>query len=213
MQPESASTDPMVPPPAAPQPQAPVGAIVAQPVPPPLPQRKGNCLSTILVSLLILMLLATAAGLGYWGYTLNNNLTKTKQDIVTLQGKHDKLVTDNASLTTDLTKTNADLDKSNTDLDKTGKDLTTTQGDLAKVQQSSKEVQDRITQTSKLMDVAVSIFVSNDTWAEIGQRVKGTNDTQLNSLWDKFFANKNNETWATFLNYLFTTISDNINKK
>ncbi len=214
MQPESTNTDGNIQPEAQVQP-TPVQSTPVQPVPTqsiPRVKRK-NPIGCILIGLLVFLLLGVIGGIGYWDYTLNNiNLPAAQRQLSTLQGKYDTLVSNNQKLTADLAKANSDLDKNNADLDKTGKDLTTVQGDLTKAQQSSKDTQDRLTQTSKLMDVVDSIMLENSNEVVVSVKVLLTKDTKLNELWLQYMKNKTRINLNIFFSYLLTITSDNLKK-
>lgn len=203
MQPESASTEPVVSPKAAPQPEVTRGAAIVQPVSPP--PAKKNAWVNILVGLLIFLLVASAAGLGYWDYTLNNNLTSTKNQTTELQGKYEKLQSNNKQLTSDLAQAKIDLEKATGDLKKI-------QGDLTDVDLDAKVVKARITTTTKLMDVVIATFVSDEKLPDLDKKIKATDDNKLISLWETFKKSGKQDDLNKFYDYLFTSISANLTK-
>jgi len=98
-------------------------------------------------SLILLLVIAVIClgGLGYWGYTLENDLTATRQQFAALQGKYASLESENNKLSTDLAQSNADLAQSNADLEKTKKELAASQKELNAKTKSIKDAVLRFT--------------------------------------------------------------------
>ena len=117
--------------------------------------------------LLLVMAVICLGGLGYWAYTLNNNLTETQQQLAALQGKYDSLESENNKLTTDLAKSNADLAQSNADLAQSNADLEKTKKELAA---SQKELNAK---TKSMKDAALRFTVLRKSLIPLTQTENG----------------------------------------
>jgi len=171
------------------------------------PAKSVNVLG-IVMSLFTILFLCVSAGLGYWAYTLNTDLTATKQSLDTLQGQYDGLQADNAALNSNIEQLTADLNQTKADLEKTQADLATTQGDLAKEQENSASLRERMDKTLQLVDVAIALWVNDETLKGVEKKVIATGDEHLKDLWDAFIANSTSKTFNAFEDYLYEAMAD-----
>lgn len=149
-------------------------------------------LGTVFGVVILCILLAAAAGLGYWAYTLNTQLTATQQQLASLQSDYDALKSSNDKLSSDYAKSQSDL--------------TTAQADLKKAQDLTKTQQTNMDITSKKVKVVEAIFWNKQNDSAIESLVKATNDSQLLTKWNKLKMSTTQANAVDFGDYLFSSI-------
>jgi len=166
----------------------------------PARQEKQNpvfaILGTVFGVVLLCILLAGAAGLGYWAYTLNTQLTTTQQQLASLQSDYNALKSSNDKLTSDYAKSQSDL--------------TTAQADLKKAQDQNKSQQANMDMASKKVKVIEAIFWNKQTDSAIESLVKATNDSQLLTKWNKLKLSTSQSNALDFGDYLFSSLYNNL---
>lgn len=169
--------------------------------------------------LLLLMAIICLGGLGYWGYTLGNDLTATRQQLAALQGKYDLLESENNKLSTDLAQSNADLAQSNADLEKIKKELASSQKELSAKTKSMKDAMLRftvlrkslipLTQTENNMESEEEFIAFFSDWI---QSIEDVHDPILQSKFedmvDAILAGKSGD--GSFIEYLLDSIEKDL---
>ena len=162
----------------------------------------------ILVSLFAIFLVCAAAGVGYWAYKLNNDLTASQQALDTLQGQYKSLQADNADLHGDIEQLTANLDQTKSDLEATRAELATAQSDLKQEQETTLSLRARMDQAAKLVDVAVAIWVDSQSLRGIDKTIAATGDDHLKELWDAYVEQNDSETFNAFEDYLYEAMAE-----
>jgi DNA repair exonuclease SbcCD ATPase subunit len=148
----------------------------------------------------VLILVGVVGGLGYRVYSLTTNLGATQQQLAALQAQYDQLRDENENVSAELEETKSELEENQNE-------LTTTQADLNKEQSRNKDLQTRMSQASKLMDVVVAMFVTGENEHGIETKVKATQDAHLIELFENTQTSGNIKDGLEFLAYLFETIA------
>lgn len=172
----------------------------------PAPSEKKNpiaILGTTVGVAILCVLLAAVAGVGYWAYTLNTNLTSTRQQLASLQSNYDQLKSENASLTTDLSA-------AKTDLQKAKDELATTQDNLKREQEKSKTLQAKVDKAKKYVDVMYGAWVENDSFSQTESKIKATNDTNLINKFETYLNAKNTANFDAWFDYYFIALADSL---
>lgn len=175
-------------------------------MPVPVPAKKTGMVGRILIGLFIFILLAVAGGLGYWNYTLNQNLTSTHNQITDWQGKYEALQNENKQLNLDLTAAKDEFDKATADLKKV-------QGETKETQKNAGVVDTRMKFTLQLFDVANALIIEKADFDVVEQKIVATKDAKLLELWGKVKSGQRQEDLDSFLFYLFRIISENVDKE
>ena len=180
---------------------------------PPAPKKGLGMVNivAILLGLFSLALLCVVAGLGYWAYTLNQDLTTARADIVTLQGEKTTLTTEKNKLTTDLNTTRSDLDATKTQLDatktqleSTKTELETTKADLESARSDMAALQANVDKALKYLNVFDGFC--GDTFAETEVKIKATGDTGLLSSYRAWEKSRTNADFYSFFDDLVGTV-------
>ena len=174
---------------------------------PSVAEVKKSPKSTGITVLLVLLLLA-AIGLGVWGYLLGNNIKATVDAQAALQGKYDDLTKEKNTLATNLDQTNADLDKTRTNLEKAKKDLTTAQSDLSKSQSNVTAMRGNMDKALKYLAIVSGWFINEDRPSETGLKIKAIEDPKLTEKFEKYDKSGSEEDFKAWFGYLFTAIAD-----
>ena len=182
-----------------PVPATPVQAAPVQPV-----KKKGPW-GAVLISLLILVLLGGIAGLAYKGYTLNNELTNAQTRLADLQGKHDKLQSDNQALTKQIAQAKTDTETAQAD-------TKTAQQILTDAQNKATLVKPNVDKASLYAIILNSIFVEEDNDLVIAIEVALTGDKDLQALYETIMKNPSTENFDNFIQHIFKAISTNLTK-
>lgn len=165
--------------------------------------KKSNGLSVLLIVLLL-----AAIGLGAWGFMMSSSIKKTQSAQAELQKKYDSLTSETDTLTADLAQAGADLEKAKADFEKAKKDLSTAQADVAKSQEAVVADKANIEKALKYLDIAVGLFVESDNLDEQKIKVKSLNDSALMEKFDTYYKSRNETDFSAWLGYLFQTIFD-----
>lgn len=181
-------------------------------------QKKNSpATSYAIVALIFLLLMAVVSigGLGYWGYSLGNNLTTTQQQLIELQGNYDTLLAQSQKLSTDLVETNTELIETKLELDATKAKLSTSSQELAKKNKSIKDAAARLVVLRKMLNPLVGgdDNVTNEEEAAAFfldwiQSIEDVNDPTLKVKFEDFLASlaKGDPNEADFFTYLLQTI-------
>jgi hypothetical protein len=140
---------------------------------------KLNFISEILTVLVLLFLLIAVAGLGFWAYRLNTNLTATQQQLSILQGEHNKLKADYEKIKGNNEKLNVNLTAAQTELESIKQDLVATQFNLKTAQEQNKILQAKID--------AISVTTVNITNAHMARDASDKERTNVFSPNDPAF--------------------------
>lgn len=178
---------------------------------PSAPAVKKNSGSIFGIVLLVVLVLVVA-GLGYWGYQLNNGLKATQSAQATLQGQYDELTTQKNTLTNDLGTANTDLDKAKKDLEKAKKDLETVQASVTKSKDQVTSLQGKVDKALLYLDVMVTDWVELAGIDAIGEKVKAVNDPSLTEKYDAWKKSKSSKDYGAFLAYVWSTLADLMKK-
>jgi septal ring factor EnvC (AmiA/AmiB activator) len=173
----------------------------------PAGQEKKNpifaVLGTVFGVVLLCILLTAVAGLGYWAYKLNTDLTTTRQQLAALQTDYDTLKSNNDKLT-------ADYAQSQSDLEKTNGELKTTENSLKDSQDQNKTQRTKMDTARKKIAVIEAIFWNNEKDNVIESLVKAVNDSQLLTKWNKFKSSPTQSNAQDFADYLFGSAQDDL---
>jgi len=168
-------------------------------------------------SLILLLLLAVIClgELGYWAYTLNNNLTATQQQLESLQEKHTALQANHDALKAENEKLSIDLAQANADLEKNKEGFALSKLELNKKSKSMRDAADRIALLKKMIlplinndvgvsseDEATAIFLD---WI---QSMEDINDPILDAKFKNLITSisNGNPNDAEFFTYLLESI-------
>lgn len=183
-------------------------------IPSPTKEKKHSKLNFAVIglSLLLFLLLLSFGWVGYWAYTLNNELTASQGQLTALQAKYDKLQADYTALTSEHEKLNAELTQSKADLEKTNTDLATARGDLSESMQRGENLDTQIDRAGKLAEV---LFVWNtmDNPSDIFKLdtlINETSDKDLIDQWNTFTRSPSDDALGGFLDHLILTIRNSL---
>jgi uncharacterized protein HemX len=187
---------------------------VARPVPAPVqakkPTRWGN-IAAVVLGLGMVFLLIVAAGLGFWAYNLNTQLTTTQQELATLQGDYGKLKAEHANLQSENEKVSASLTQTKTDLEKANGDLATAQDSLKTAQGQYTDLTAKVDKVAKYADVLNTLVKMDQSGLlKIESKIEAANDSGLNAVWNKFKNSPSGDTMSDVLVYLTSAIEDNL---
>jgi septal ring factor EnvC (AmiA/AmiB activator) len=160
----------------------------------------------ISMTVVSLLLLCVSAGLGYYAYTLNTNLTNTTNALAALQAEHDKLKADYATLQGDNSKLNSDIAALQSELDATKNDLATAQTDLQAAKDQTAALQTKIEAALRRLDVLVGWWVEDKTEKGVEADIRATRDTKLLDLFQTYLSSSNFNDFDRWLSYLIESI-------
>jgi len=182
----------------------PVQAVDAKSAPPP--QKKRAKLNIVAIGLvfLVFLLFLSLGWVGYWTYTLNNELTTTHGQLAALQAEHSKLQTDYATLTSENETLNANLTQSKADLEKANAELATAQADLSKSKEKNEKLDAQIDTAGSLAEIFYVLTISDNQTAilKVDRLVTETKDKELTKRWDAFTGSPSADSMSAFLEYL-----------
>jgi regulator of replication initiation timing len=165
--------------------------------------RKG--LAGVALGVLVFLLVASIALVGYWAYQLSTELTTTQQELSTLQAEHQKLQEEYQTLSSEKDQLAKDLEKANTD-------LATTKSDLSTAQQKSSNLTSKINKASKLYGV-VYLWVTSDDVSDVfdlNASIEESGDQNLINKWNALKAAPSDDGFDAFLDYLLTATRDSL---
>jgi septal ring factor EnvC (AmiA/AmiB activator) len=166
----------------------------------------------ILASLTTLAVLLSFAWVGYWAYTLNNELNAAKQQLTALEAEHTKLQADYVALTNENEKLNDDLTQSRADLETSNTDLTSTRADLSKSKQNEEKLQTRIDSAGQLMEI-LYVMTTSDHESDIlkvDRLVTESRDQELLKQWDNFTESPSEDAITAFFEYMVSEIRNHL---
>ena len=152
----------------------------------------------VLMALFIILLIATAAGLGYWDYTLNNNIKTTQAQIQKLQKEYDTLKTSDDQLNKDNAQAISDLAKANDKIKSLASSTTAANN-------YSATLQDSINKKLLYLDILNEWFFGNSI-SSMEYKVANANDTVLTAKFAAVKKTRSNADWDALLSYLVTMI-------
>ena len=190
----------------------PVQAVDTKPALPPERKRAKLNIAAVALTFLSFVLFLSLGWVGYWAYTLNNELVTTQGQLAALQAEHSKLQTDYAALTGENEKLNADLNQSKADLEKANTELTSAQEDLSKSKAKNEKLDAQIDTAGSLAEILYVITISDNESAilKIDRLVNETKDKELMKRWDTFTRSPSGDAMAAFLEYLVLTTRNNL---
>lgn len=168
--------------------------------------------TAIVLGFLVFVLLVGAAGLGYWAYTLYNQLDTTEQHLNTLQASHEQLQSEHEKLKNDYDKLTSDLDQTSADLETANSDLSTAQDDLGKANKQIGDLNDNLDKASGYANIVYAwITIDNESDIfKINDLVEAADDNELQSLWDTMISSPRDENFDKFFIYLVTALKNSI---
>jgi septal ring factor EnvC (AmiA/AmiB activator) len=173
--------------------------------PPPLQKKSGvGNIVAIVLGLFCVVLLCAMAGLGYWAYTLDKDLTAARADIAKLQGEKDTLNSEKNKLTTDLNSTRSELDAAKAELSATKAELETAKADLESARSDMAALQANMDKALKYLNIFDGFW--DDTYAETEVKIKATNDSALLSSYRVWENSRKNDDFYAFFDDVIDTI-------
>lgn len=168
----------------------------------------------VLAVLAIFILFLSFASVGYWGYTLNNELTTSQQQLTALQAEHEKLQTDYAVVTSENEKLNAELSQFKTDLDKASSDLEDAQARLDTSEAQNKGLHAQIDTASALAEILYVVATSEDDAdiLKIDRLVNAAGNRELTKHWEAFAESPSEDAFNTFFTYLLFVTHESLSQ-
>lgn len=158
----------------------------------------------VLAILAIITLFLSFAWVGYWGYTLNNELVTAQQQLTALQAEHERLQTDYAVVTSENEKLNVELSQSKTDLDKANSNLKNAQARLDTSEAQNKGLNAQIDTAGDLAEILYALATSEDDAdiLKIDRLVNAAGNRELTKHWESFAESPSEDAFHTFFTYL-----------
>lgn len=178
----------------APEPQAAPHVEAAKKAP-----GKFNFLAVILVVLLL--------AVGFWAFTLGNNLKATQAELATLQGKYDSLSAEKTQLSGDLDQATTDLEATKTELEKAKEELAKAQSDLSKSNEEASALRTKMDKAAQYVAIMKAMFADQDPIATLAKMTE-VKDTKLQSLFTQYATTSSADDLQKWLAYIFTTLAD-----
>ena len=177
----------------------------------PSPKKKRSKFKLVYLALgmLVVLLLAAIAWVGYWAYDLNTQLTTTQQQLAALQSGHAQLETDYESLKSENKKLNAELIQTKTDLEKANSALAAAQSDLGQSQGQNKSLNTKIGKASRLAKIlyAFSSIQNEIDILRLDKLIRDSKDQAILSKWNSI---KSEQDFRNFLDYLILATRDSL---
>jgi septal ring factor EnvC (AmiA/AmiB activator) len=170
-------------------------------------------LAYLALGVLVFLLLAAFAWVGYWAYDLGTQLMNTQQQLAARQADYAKLQADyetiNRTLKGENEKLNSELAQVKADLEKANTALVTAQSDLAKSQDQSKSLKTRIDKASKLAEILYSFDTIKDELGilQLDKLIRDSKNPQLLLEWNGI---SSEEDFRNFLSYLIFATRDSL---
>ena len=169
-------------------------------------------IAAIALSFLVFVLLLAFAWVGYWAYTLNNQLTATQGQLTALQAEQGKLQAEYTTLKSENEKLNADLGQSRADLEKANTDLTAARADLSKSKDQEDRLDTKVDGAGKLAEILL-IWTTSDNPSDIFKMDKMINETdnqELISRWNTLTRSPSEEAFDACMQYLILAIRNSL---
>lgn len=193
-------------------PDATVAKEGASPAPAVGKKRAKLNIAAIGLSFLVFMLLLAFAWVGYWAYTLNNQLAATQGQLTALQAEQAKLQTEYATLKSENEKLNTDLAQSRGDLEKANAALTTVQDDLSKSKDRAEKLDTQIDVSGKLAEI-LFVWTTSDSPSDIFKLdtlINETNNQELISKWNALTKSPSEDAFDACMEYLILAIRNSL---
>ncbi|MDQ2691916.1 MAG: hypothetical protein M3Y68_07800 [Chloroflexota bacterium] len=168
----------------------------------------------VLAILAIFILFLSFASVGYWGYTLNNELATAQQQLTVLQAEHEKLQTDYAVITSEKEELNVELSQSTTDLDKASSDLEDARASLKSSEAQNSELHAQIDSASALAEILYAVATSEDDTdiLKIDRLVNAAGNRELTKHWETFAESPSEDAFNTFFTYLLFATHESLSQ-
>lgn len=173
---------------------------------PAVTPEKKTSKSPALTVLIVLFLLA-AIGLGVWGKMTSDKVAATLEAKTALDAKFDSLAAENGTTLTDFEAAKTELETAKADLEKAQKDLTGTQESITRVQENIAKLQSDIDKALKYTAVISGFLVEKESLAENLNRIKATGDTALQEKYDAVERTGSEKDATTFLEHIVKAIA------
>jgi chromosome segregation ATPase len=149
---------------------------------------------------------------GYWAYTLNNDLNTAQQQVAALQAEHAKLQTDYTTLTGEKEKLNAELTQSKADLEKANTDLTSVRADLSESKQRGEKLDSKIETAGTLAEIFYIAAMSDEESdiLKIDRLINESNNQELMEQWDTLTQSPSENAFGAFFDYLVVEIRESL---
>lgn len=166
-----------------------------------------------LVSLLFVLLLGLG-WMGYWAYTLNAELTSSRQQLAALRSSHDQLQAEYTTLDSENEKLNVELSQSKTDLDKANVDLKSAQARLDASEAQNRGLNARIDTASDLAEILYAVATSEDDAdiLKIDRLVNAAGNDELTRHWEAFAESPSEDAFNTFFTFLLFATRESLSQ-
>lgn len=176
-------------------------------------KRSKSKLPIIALGVLVFLLFAAFAWVGYWAYTLSTDLATAQQQLSVLQAEHEKLQADYANLTSENEKLNADLTQAQADLKKANTDLANTKADLTISKTRNNELTGKLDNASTLAEILQIWAMSEDPSDvfKINSLIENSRNQELVNQWDTILTDApSEEAFFGFMQYLIVATYDSL---
>jgi septal ring factor EnvC (AmiA/AmiB activator) len=172
-------------------------------------KRSKSIWAYLALGVLVFLLLAAFAWVGYWAYNLSTQLVHSQQQLVTLQASFAELQTGYETLKSENGKLNTELVQTRSDLEQASSDLDAAQSDLAASQSQSKSLSDQIDRASKLADILYAFdTVKNEIdFLQLDKLIRDSKNQQVITEWNNI---SSDEDFRNFLGYLILVTRDSL---
>ena len=164
--------------------------------------------STRLVTGLLVVLVLTALGLGYWTYKQSATLKSAQGSLAGLQKKYEGLISEKNKLASQLSTTSIDLANTNSELEKTKEALTIARAELSEANKERSALAEKMEKASGYLDVMRGAFEDDDTYFGTFFKVLSTGDSKFLGFWNQFEETGDDQDFLIWITYLFTTAVD-----
>lgn len=172
----------------------------------PLVEKKRSKFRLIYLAfgLLVFLLFALSAWVGYWAYDLSTELVTTQQQLTALQGKYDQLQADYTTLTGEHENLNADLTQAKADFEKMSAELAAAQTNLTKSQEQNRELTAKLKKAGKLAEI-LYLWTTMDGPSDVlavDRLITETRHQTLMKEWDQLTSYPSEFSFTKFLDTL-----------
>jgi hypothetical protein len=170
-------------------------------------------LAYLALGVLVFLLAAAFAWVGYWAYDLSTQLMNTQQQLAARQADYAKLQTDYETLNStrkgENEKLNSELAQVKAGLEKANTDLAAAQSDLARAQDQSKSLKTKIDKASKLAEILYVFDTVNSEidFLQLDKLIRDSKNQQLLAEWNSI---SSEEDFRNFLSYLILATRDSL---
>lgn len=172
----------------------------------PLVEKKRSKFRLIYLAfgLLVFLLFALSAWVGYWAYDLSTELVTTQQQLTALQGKYDQLQADYTTLTGEHENLNADFTQAKADFEKMSAELAAAQTNLTKSQEQNRELTAKLKKAGKLAEI-LYLWTTMDGPSDVlavDRLITETRHQTLMKEWDQLTSYPSEFSFTKFLDTL-----------